>query len=74
MKTTASVAHSNNRLKRKSIRYVVICLFLFFVNLYTTPHYWWVAWVAGGWGLDLLLSVLFRYFACEEEPTCHETK
>jgi len=23
---------------------------------------------------ELLLSVLFRYFACEEEPTCHETK
>ncbi len=66
----------SNRLKRQSIRYVVICLFLFlfFVNLYTSPHYWWVAWVAGGWGLNLLLSVLFHYCGCDEEPTCHETK
>lgn len=30
----------SNRLKRQLIRYVLICLFLFVVNLYTSPCYW----------------------------------
>lgn len=70
MKATASAVANNHfkqHLIRQSIRYVVICLFLFFVNLYTSPDYWWVAWVAGGWGLNLLLSGLFYIFGCEEE-------
>ena len=73
MKKSASVAMSN-RLKRQLIRYVVICLFLFVVNLYTSPCYWWAAWVAGGWGLNVLLPVLFHHCGCNEEPACDETK
>lgn len=71
MKTIVSATESDNRFKRhfirEAIRYVVICLFLFFVNLCTSPQYWWVAWVAGGWGLNLLLSGLFHWFDCDEE-------
>lgn len=64
---TESKTRFKRRLTRETIRYVVTCLFLFFVNLYTSPHYWWVAWIAGGWGLNLLLSALFHYFDCDDE-------
>ncbi|WP_418981808.1 hypothetical protein [Alistipes sp.] len=33
---------------RRITTYAVVCAFLTFVNWYTTPHYWWVAWVAAG--------------------------
>lgn len=71
MKTIAPATRCDRRFKRRiihqTIRYIVICLFLFFVNLYTSPHYWWVAWVAGGWGLDLLMNWLFHLTGCDEE-------
>ena len=71
MKTIISATESDNRFKRhficETIRYVVICLFLLFVNRCTSPQYWWVAWVAGGWGLNLLLSGLLHWFGCDEE-------
>ena len=35
---------------RRITTYLVVCAFLAFVNWQTSPHYWWVAWVAAGWG------------------------
>ena len=56
---------------RNVITYAVICAFLTLVNALTSPHYWWVAWVAGGWGLALLLPLLFHLVGCDAEE---ETK
>ena len=71
MNTTVSTTESKTRLKRRltreAIRYVVICLFLFLLNHCTSPHHWWAAWVAAGWGLHLLLEGLFYLFDCDEE-------
>lgn len=53
---------------REWITYFVICSFLVFLNWMTSPHYWWVAWVIAGWGLNLLLKFLFRKFdLCDGE-------
>lgn len=52
---------------RNVITYAVICGFLTLVNALTSPHYWWVAWVAGGWGPALLLPLLFHLVGCDEE-------
>ena len=30
------------------------------VNALTTPHYWWVLWVMAGWGLGLILDLIFH--------------
>lgn len=40
--------------------YAVICAFLAGVNALTTPHYWWVLWVMAGWGLGLILDLIFH--------------
>lgn len=34
--------------------------FLAGVNALTTPHYWWVLWVMAGWGLGLILDLIFH--------------
>lgn len=39
-------------------QYVVVVLALVAVNLIVSPRYPWVLWVAGGWGLGLLLQAL----------------
>lgn len=39
--------------------YVVINLFLVFVNLYTSPGYLWFPWVAAGWGIGLTFHFVF---------------
>lgn len=36
-------------------RYVAVNLVLLAINLMTSPHSLWVLWVAGGWGIGLLL-------------------
>lgn len=38
--------------------YVVINLFLIAINWFTSPHYWWVLWVIGGWGISLLMAAI----------------
>jgi hypothetical protein len=43
------------------IRYLIITAFLALINWYTSPHYWWVLWVLGGWGLALLFQGLSLY-------------
>lgn len=40
------------------VYYVVINLFLIAVNWFTSPHYWWVLWVIGGWGICLLITAI----------------
>jgi len=36
-------------------RYIVVCLILLGVNLYTSPQHLWIFWVLGGWGIGILL-------------------
>ncbi len=55
------------RLTRKIITFVAGIAFLAFVNWQTSPHYWWVLWVIAGWGLGLMLAVLFHLFDCDED-------
>jgi transcriptional regulator with XRE-family HTH domain len=39
-------------------QYGIIVGFLAIVNLWTSPHYFWVAWVALGWGVGVLFHGL----------------
>ena len=64
---TARRARFARRFARNVITYAVICGFLTLVNSLTSPHYWWVTWVAGGWGPALLLPLLFHLVGCDEE-------
>lgn len=52
---------------RRITTYVVVCAFLTFINWFTSPWYWWVAWVAAGWGLNLLLSLVWHLTDCDDE-------
>ena len=40
------------------ICYVLVVGFLMIVNYMTSPGYWWVVWVALGWGLALALRAV----------------
>lgn len=51
---------------RRITTYVVICAFLTLVNCMTSPCYWWVAWVAAGWGLNLILSLVWYLTDCDD--------
>lgn len=42
-------------------KYLVVILFLFGINLLTTPNYLWVGWVALGWGLGLICRAVFIF-------------
>lgn len=55
------------RFTRRLTTYIVVCAFLAFVNWHTSPHYWWVAWVAAGWGLSIVLSLVYYLFDCDDE-------
>lgn len=59
-KIDAKAARRKRRLIREWITYAVICAFLAGVNALTTPHYWWVLWVMAGWGLGLILDLIFH--------------
>lgn len=48
-------------LKMSLLRYVLVCVFLAFVNWVATPSYWWVLWVIAGWGLGLSLNLINQY-------------
>lgn len=52
---------------RRVTTYIVVCLFLTFVNWSTSPDYWWVAWVAAGWGLNLCLSLVWYLTDCDDD-------
>ena len=36
-------------------RYLMVNLILVLTNFLTSPHYWWVLWVIGGWGFGLIM-------------------
>lgn len=40
------------------IYYVGINLFLLAINWFTSPHYWWIIWITGGWGIGLLTTAI----------------
>ena len=42
----------------KVVCYFLIVGFLVVVNYMTSPNYWWVVWVALGWGLSLALKAV----------------
>lgn len=52
---------------RHLVDYTVVCCFLLFINWQVSPHSWWVAWVAAGWGLHIALHVIRRLTDCDEE-------
>ena len=54
---------------RQVIVWAVTCAFLAVVNWLTSPHYWWVLWVIGGWGLQLLIAFALYLFDGEENET-----
>lgn len=43
------------------VKYLVVNVFLVFVNLMTTPNYLWVLWVIAGWGIGLILTIVINY-------------
>ena len=43
------------------VKYLVVNVFLVFVNLMTTPNYLWVLWVIAGWGIGLILTIVTNY-------------
>lgn len=57
MKTNYDIA--KQRVKKKSdfrshlVTYLIICSFLFVINLMTSPGYLWAIWPAMGWGIGL---------------------
>lgn len=55
-KIDAKAARRKRRLIREWITYAVICAFLAGVN----ALYWWVLWVMAGWGLGLILDLIFH--------------
>ena len=67
-KIDAKAARRKRRLIREWITYAVICAFLAGVNALTTPHYWWVLWVMAGWGLGLILDLIFQN-GCQRTDT-----
>lgn len=55
------------RFSRRVTTCFAVCGFLAFVNWYTSPHYWWVVWVMAGWGLNLILSLVWYLTGCDED-------
>jgi hypothetical protein len=41
------------------IAYVIVNVFLIFVNLYVSPESLWFPWVLGGWGIGLAFHFAF---------------
>lgn len=76
---TADTAEANAKRRRSTrqfaqqvIIWAVTCAFLAVVNRLTSPHYWWVLWVIGGWGLQLLIAfALYLFDGKENETTQH---
>jgi transcriptional regulator with XRE-family HTH domain len=57
--------HQVKRFYYKLARYVVVIAFLAAINALTSPHYWWVLWVAAIWGLVLALCALKVFWKLE---------
>ena len=64
----AEAVAKRRRFARGFARQVIVwAVTLAVVNWLTSPHYWWVLWVIGGWGLQLLLSLVFYLFDFDDE-------
>lgn len=51
-----------NKLYREIATYIIVMLFLCFVNYLSSPSYWWVIWPAAGWGLAIVLQAIRIFF------------
>ena len=49
--------------------YVVVNAFLFLLNWFTAPDYWWAMWPLMGWGIGLVLHAASIYVFNEDEET-----
>ena len=43
------------------VMYVVVNIFLFFMNIFTSPGYLWVLWVTFGWGIGIAAHGIDTY-------------
>lgn len=48
--------------------FTVLCTFLTLINWLTMPHYWWVLWIIGGWGLGMLLNSIQLLTHPDDDP------
>lgn len=56
-----------NHFYRQLLTYVVVMLFLVFINYMRTPDYWWVIWPAAAWGLCLALQAVYIFLPTSGE-------
>jgi hypothetical protein len=52
------------------IAYIIVNVFLIFINLWTSPSYLWFPFVLAGWGMGLA----FHYFASRPSSVIEETE
>lgn len=59
-------SRTGQHLKRNIARYLVVCAFLTALNLFMGGDFW-VLWVWGGWGLALILQMIFTFIPALSE-------
>lgn len=52
----------NRRIVKDVLIYIIVMLFLAFINYMLSPGYWWVVWPAAGWGLGLAIGIVNKLF------------
>ncbi len=71
MATTRTPEQSGRRIPRRILRqagtFVIVCVFLTFVNYMTSPGHWWVLWIIAGWGLSLSISLLHHWIGRDDD-------
>ena len=50
---------------RHLVSYLCVNVFLFIVNFLTSPGEWWFVWVAGLWGIGLVIHFIKVYIIYE---------
>lgn len=48
----------NRRITKDVLTYIIVMLFLAFINYMSSPGHWWVA----GWGLGLAIGIVNKLF------------
>ncbi|ANI31677.1 DNA-binding protein [Yersinia entomophaga] len=43
---------------RRLFRSLILCLFLFVINWFTSPQYYWIGWVVLGFGISLSIQAI----------------
>lgn len=73
MKTDPAPRTTSRKIPRRIVRqtstFVLVCVFLTFVNCMTTPGHWWVVWVIAGWGLSLAVSLVHHWIGWDDDET-----